>query len=224
MTKLETHGSTITSTAVPNVQDLSTFRLPAGFRGRSGLYVLTWWLVRDIFFKLSLQPMYAWRRWLLRCFGAQIGKGVIIRQSARVTYPWKLRIDDNAWVGDDVELYSLADIHIGENAVVSQRSYLCTGSHDFRSPSFDIFAKPIKIEPQAWVAADVFIGPGVTVGFGAVVAARSTLLRDAPPLMIMAGMPARVKGPRRGDLNRSAAQETVATKARGEAFADRPAG
>jgi putative colanic acid biosynthesis acetyltransferase WcaF len=113
-----------------------------------------------------------------------------------VTYPWKLRIDDNAWIGDFVELYTLGDIHIGENAVVSQKSYLCTGSHDHRSPAFDIYARKIVVEPQAWVAADVFVGPGVTIGYGAVIASRSTLLADAPPLMVMAGTPARVVGPR----------------------------
>ena len=183
-----------------HVQDLSSFRIPKSFRGRSALYVLIWWTVRDTLFRMSPQPMYAWRRWLLRCFGARIGSNVLIRQTARVTYPWKLRIDDNAWIGDFVELYSLGNIHIGENACVSQMSYLCTGSHDHRRSSFDIFAKPIIVEPQAWVACDVFIGPGVTVGFGSVIAARSTLLKDAPPLAILAGHPARVIGRRRPDL------------------------
>ncbi len=184
---------------LPVVQDLSNFRLPEGLRGRSGLYVLLWWTVRDIFFRHSPQPFYGWRRWLLRLFGARIGAKVKIRETVRVTFPWKLRIDDYAWVGDFVELYTLGPIHIGEHAVVSQKSYLCTGTHDHRSPSFDISTQSIVIAPQAWVAADVFVGPGVTVGLGAVVAARSTLLNDVAPYAIVAGAPARVVGKRIAD-------------------------
>lgn len=179
-----------------SVQDLRTFEVPAGFRGRSGLVVLLWWLVRDTLFLCSPQPMYAWRRFLLRLFGAKIGKGVIIRPTTRITYPWKLAIGDHAWLGDFTEIYNLADVEIGHDAVVSQNSYLCTGGHDYTVPSFDIFAKPIIVEPEAWIAADVWVGPGVTVGRGAVVAARSTLKKDAPPMMILAGQPAKVKGPR----------------------------
>ena len=180
--------------ARPDVQKLATHRLPEGFRGRSGLYVVLWWLVRDTLFLMSPQPLYAWRRWLLRLFGARIGRNVLVRPTVRVTYPWKLEIGDDAWVGDFVELYTLGDIRIGADAVVSQNSYLCTGGHDPRKTSFDIFAHPIVVEPQAWVAADVFVGPGVTIGYGAVVAARSTVMKDAPALQISAGSPARVVG------------------------------
>jgi len=133
--------------------------------------------------------MYGWRNFLLRQFGAQIGQGVLVRPTVRITYPWQLKIGDRAWIGDFVELYNLGDIEIGADAVVSQNSYLCTGSHDYSVPSFDIYAKPIVIEPEAWVAADVFVGPGVRVGRGAVIGARSTLLQDAPEYMIMAAEP-----------------------------------
>ena len=180
----------------PDVQKLSTFRLPQDFRGKPALYVVLWWLVRDTLFLCSPQPLYAWRRWLLRLFGAQIGRNVQVRPTVRVTYPWKLRIDDDAWVGDFVELYTLGPIHIGADACVSQNSYLCTGSHDHRSPGFDIYARPIVVEPQAWIASDVFVGPGVTVGYGAVVGARSRLTRDAPALKVLTGDPARVVGDR----------------------------
>jgi putative colanic acid biosynthesis acetyltransferase WcaF len=178
------------------VQDLSQFRLPDHFRGRSALMVLLWWTVRDTLFLWSPQPLYGFRNWLLRLFGAKIGKNVIVRPTARVTYPWKLTIEDNAWVGDFVELYTLGEIYIGESACVSQNAYICTGSHDLRAVGFDIFAKPIRIEAEAWIASDVFVAPGVTVGRGAVVGARSTLLRDAPPYAILAGYPARIVGAR----------------------------
>lgn len=178
------------------VQNLTEFEVPVGFRGASGWYVQLWWLVQSTLFGLSPQFLYGWRRFLLRLFGANIGKGVLIRPSVRVTYPWKVSIGDWAWIGDDVILYSLGEIYIGENAVVSQRSYICTGGHDYIKPSFDIFANQIVIESEAWVATDVFVAPGVRIGRGAVIGARSTVFKDMPPMMICYGNPARAMQPR----------------------------
>ena len=172
-------------------QDLSRFRVPATFRCRSGWYVQLWWLIQASLFAWSPQVLYGWRRFLLRLFGAKIGKGVIIRPSTRITYPWKVSIGDFAWVGDDVVLYSLGEIDIGANAVVSQRCYLCTGSHDYTQPTFDIYAKPILIGAEAWLATDVFVAPGVRIGRGAVVGARSSVFEDIPELMVAKGTPAK---------------------------------
>jgi putative colanic acid biosynthesis acetyltransferase WcaF len=177
---------------VERIQDLSQARVPSGFRGRPAWFVQLWWLVEALLFHPSPQICYGWRRFLLRAFGARIGKGVLIRPSVTVTYPWKLSIGDRSWVGDQVTLYTLGEITIGEHAVVSQHSYLCTGSHDFTHPAFHIFAEPIRVESEAWVAAHVFIGPGVTVGHGAVVGACSVALKDVPPRMVCAGNPLRV--------------------------------
>ncbi|MGR4862529.1 WcaF family extracellular polysaccharide biosynthesis acetyltransferase [Caulobacter sp. LARHSG274] len=179
-----------------DVQDLATFRLPAHFRGRSALVVQLWWLVQAVLFHPSPQFLYGWRNGLLRLFGAKIGKNVIIRPSVRVTYPWKLEIGDNSWVGDFVELYTLGEIKIGDNAVVSQYTYLCTGSHDMRSPSFDIYAKPIVVEDEAWIASGVFVHPGVTVARCSVVGARSVLSKDTEPFGVYAGYPAERVGTR----------------------------
>lgn len=172
-------------------QQLDQFRLPPSFRGRSALTVQLWWLVEATLFRCSPQFMYGWRRFLLRAAGARIGRGVLVRPTVRVTYPWKLAIGDHSWVGDDVVLYTLGEIRIGSHAVVSQKAYLCTGSHDYRQPAFDIYAKPIVVEAQAWVGADVFVAPGVTIGKGAVIGARSTVLTDMPAGMICVGYPAR---------------------------------
>jgi len=170
-------------------QNLNKFTIPAGFRGRNGLIVQLWWLVDAVFFKTSPQVLYGWRRWLLRLFGARIGEKVIIRPSVRITYPWKISIGDYSWIGDHAELYSLGNIHIGSNVVISQKSYLCTGSHDYLAEGFDIYAKPIIIEDKAWIATDVFIGPGVNVGAGAVIGARSTVLKNVAGGFIYAGNP-----------------------------------
>lgn len=179
------------------VQQLSEFRLPRNFRGRWSLYVQLWWIVQATLFRCSPQIFYGWRRWLLRRFGAQVGKGVLIRPSVRVTYPWKLFIGDYAWIGDDVMLYTLGEIIIGANAVVSQKSYLCTGTHDLMKPTFDISAHPIRVGEQAWIATDVFVAPGVEIGAGTVVGARSSVFNSLPARVVAMGSPARVVGPRK---------------------------
>lgn len=173
------------------VQDLGSFRLPRGFRGRSAFVVQLWWLAQATLFRLSPQIAYGWRRYLLRLFGARVGRSARIRPSAHVTYPWKVAIGDHAWIGDGATLYSLGEIHIGANAVISQNCYLCAASHDFTKPDFPIFARTITIEPEAWLAADVFVAPGITIGHGAVVGSRSSVFSDLPPLMLCYGSPAR---------------------------------
>lgn len=175
----------------PIVQDLARFRLPPDFRGRSAVVVQLWWLVQGTLFALSPQFLYGWRRWLLRLFGAKIGRGVLIRPSVRITYPWKLSVGDHSWVGDFAELYTLGPITIGRNAVVSQYGYLCTGSHDMESPTFDIYAEPIVVEDEAWLAAGVFVHPGVTIAKGSVVAARSIVRRSTIQFGVYAGEPLR---------------------------------
>jgi putative colanic acid biosynthesis acetyltransferase WcaF len=177
-------------------QNLSEFKLPAGFRGRSAVVVQLWWLVQATLFRASPQFMYAWRNALLRLFGARVGRNVLIRPTARIVYPWKLTIGDNSWVGDFAELYTLGPILIGRNAVVSQHAYLCTGSHDIRSRAFDITATQITVEDEAWVAAAAFIHPGVTIARGSVVAARSIIRSNTEPHGIYAGDPARRVGTR----------------------------
>ncbi len=179
------------------MQTLNKFKLPKNFRGRSGLIVQLWWMVDFFFFNLSPQFMYGWRRWLLRLFGAKIGVGVIIRPTVSITYPWKVSIGDYSWIGDDVVLYSLGEISIGENAVVSQKSYLCTGSHDFKKEDFPIWSKKISIEDECWLATDVYVAPGVTIGKGTVVGARSSVFKDLPAGKVCVGSPAKVIRDRR---------------------------
>jgi putative colanic acid biosynthesis acetyltransferase WcaF len=180
----------------PAVQNLEIYRVQSSYRGRSRLFVQFWWVVQATLFRRSPQVLYGFRRWLLRVFGADIGKGAIIRSSVRVTYPWKVKIGSYSQIGDDVVIYSFAPITIGNSVVVSQKSYLCSGTHDFRSESFEIQSYPITIEDQVWLAADVFVAPGVTVGKGTVVGARSSVFTDLPEMMICTGSPARPVRPR----------------------------
>lgn len=171
------------------IQDVSKFNLPRGFRGRHAIVVQLWWLVEATIFRISPQFMYSFRVFILRIFGAKIGKGVLIRPSVTITYPWKVSIGDYAWIGDDVVLYSLGEIEIGANAVVSQRSYLCAADHDYCQVDFPIQAKKVTIGSQAWLAADVFVAPGVTIREGAVIGARSSVFKDMPAGMVCMGHP-----------------------------------
>lgn len=177
------------------MQDLQKFRVPSGFRGKPGWFVQLWWFVDAVFFSTSPQLFYGWRRFLLRLFGAKIGTKVLIRPTVKITYPWKVEIGDYSWVGDNVTLYSLGDIVIGANSVISQKSYLCTGSHDYKLEDFPIFARPIVIGNECWIATDVFVGPGVTIEDRAVVSARSSVFKNISGDKLYAGTPARaIKG------------------------------
>lgn len=138
----------------------------------------------------SWVPGSAHRRLLLKAFGAKIGTGVIIKPKVRIKFPWRLEIGDHSWIGEDAWIDNLALVKIGSNACISQGAYLCTGSHDWSSPTFDLIVKPITIADGAWVAAKSTVGPGVTVGEGAVLGLGSTTSKDLDPWSIYSGAPA----------------------------------
>ncbi len=169
---------------------LNEYYTPENFRGRNPYFVQLWWCVQSTFFALSPQFCYKWRAILLRIFGAKIGKGVLIRPSVKIVYPWKLSIGDYSWVGDNVVLYTLGPIEIGNNSVISQGSYLCTGSHNYDKETFDIYAKPIVIGDSCWLATDVFVAPGIKIGNECVVGARSSVFNSLPGHSICLGTPA----------------------------------
>lgn len=149
-----------------------------------------WGVVWTLFFRMSPRLFFdGWRCFLLRSFGAKIGNGVKIANTVKILYPWELEIGDGSWVGWNVDLYNYGKITIGKMAVVSQYSYLCTGSHDYTDKLFPLVWEPITVEDQAWVAADVFVGPGVTIGERAIVASRSVVTKDMPAGMICGGHP-----------------------------------
>lgn len=159
-------------------------------RGRPGWFILLWWLVQGTLFRFSLHPMYGFRRRILRAFGMQVGKRAKIRPSARFTYPWKVTVGGHSWVGDEAVFYSLDQITIGDHCVVSQKTYLCTGSHHLQKVSFDLITAPITLETGSWAAAGAFIHPGVTLGEYAVAAACSNVTKSIPANEIHGGNPA----------------------------------
>lgn len=185
-------------------QDLALFSVPASFRGRSAFFVQIWWLVQALIFRPLPQICFPLRRLILRAFGAHVGANVKIRPGVRITYPWKVSIGDNTWIGDDVTLYSLGPIAIGSNSVISQQTYICAADHDHSDVTFPLRERPVCIGSEVWIAGAVWIGPGVTIGDGTVVGARSNVFKSLPPRMICFGspcVPVKVRAPssRRAD-------------------------
>ena len=154
-----------------------------------------WSLARPLFC-CSPRPLFAWRRGLLRLFGATVGAHVHVYPSARILLPWNLEIGEWSSVGDDVLIYNLGLVRLGRRVTISHRAHLCAGSHDYRRPDLPLLKPPISIGDDAWVCTDAFIGPNVTVGEGAVVGARAVAVRDVAPWCVVAGNPARSVGTR----------------------------
>lgn len=151
---------------------------------------IVWGTVWTLLFRPSPRVVFdPWRVFLLRLFGAKIGKSVKIANTVKVLYPWQLEIGDGSWVGWHVDIYNYAKVTIGSMSVVSQYTYLCTGTHDYEAKAFPLIFFPITIGDQTWVAADCFVGPGVTIGDGAIVASRSVVTKDMPAWKICAGHP-----------------------------------
>ncbi len=171
-----------------NSVDLGRFKSQLSFGNK--LLRLVWGWVWLFAFRPSPRIAFGWRSFLLRCFGAKVGRGVRIYGSAKVYYPPNLELSERVVIGPDVDLYCVDKITVESDAMISQYSYLCTASHDFRQVHLPLTTKPICVKKQAWVCADVFLGPGVTVGEGAVVGARSTTFKDVDPWTVVAGNPA----------------------------------
>lgn len=148
------------------------------------------WATVKPLFALSPRPFWGWRRGLLRLFGARIGRNVHIYSSVRVTMPWNLTIEAEAAVGDRAILYALGPITIGMRVTISQGAHLCAGSHDYRDPTMPLIKSPITIGAGAWICAEAFVGPGVTVREGAILGARAVAFRDVPAATIAIGNPA----------------------------------
>ena len=167
----------------------SPFPSPHGWRNRFAR--AAWGVVWAALFRPSPAVLYGWRRFLLRSFGAKLGRGVHVYPSAKVWAPWRLEMSDHSCLGPMVDCYNVGGVRLGKYATVSQYSYLCGATHDYLRSSMPLVSAPIVIGARAWVAADSFIGPGVTVGEGAVVGARSSVYKDVPPWCVVVGNPAR---------------------------------
>ncbi|OOY25884.1 hypothetical protein BMI91_05715 [Thioclava sediminum] len=155
-----------------------------------------WGLVQAGPFRCCPRTAHGWRALWLRLFGAEIARGCLVYKTARIWAPWNLYMAEGAVIGDGAEIYNVAPIRLGRGAVVSQRAYLCTASHDPAREDFILVAGAISLGEGAWVAAEAFVAPGVQIGAFAILGARAVATRDVAAQMIAMGNPAREKGPR----------------------------
>ncbi|MBN8449614.1 MAG: putative colanic acid biosynthesis acetyltransferase [Candidatus Accumulibacter sp.] len=156
-----------------------------------------WQVTWAVLFRPSPVPLHAWRCFLLRLFGAKIDRGVHPYPSARIWAPWNLTMGEHSCLSHRVDCYCVDVISIGAYSTVSQYSFLCSASHDYTVASMPLVAAPITIGERVWITADVFVGPGVTIGDGAVITARSSVFNDIPPWTVASGNPAVPKTRRR---------------------------
>lgn len=154
---------------------------------------VAWYVVKITFFLTAIPWPSALKVRLLRSFGAKIGRGVVIAPRTDIHMPWKLVIGDHSWIGQETFLLNLEPIEIGSHCCISQRSFLCTGNHDYRSLTFDYIGEGIAIGDGSWVGAGSFIGPGVTIGANAVVAAGSVVVSSVDDEIVVGGNPAKKK-------------------------------
>lgn len=149
-----------------------------------------WVAIKIVFFLNPIPWPSAIRVSFLRMFGAKVGERVVIRSNVNVTFPWFVEIGDDVWLGEEVCVLSLASITIENDVCISQRAFLCTGSHNFRTKTFDLVTRPITVRRGSWIAAQAFVGPGVEIGEGSLVSAGSVVLETVPPRKIVRGNPA----------------------------------
>ena len=149
------------------------------------------WGFGRLLFRWSPRPCFGWRRLVLRCYGASVGRHVNTYPSTVVYFPWNLTVGDWSVIGEDVLVYNLGRVTLGSKVAVSHRAHLCAGTHDYTLPDLPLLKPPIVIHDQAWICAEAFVGPGVTVGEGAVVGARAVVVRDVEAWTVVAGNPLR---------------------------------
>lgn len=175
------------STAQPN----ASARHVSPYTTRQKVGRVLWGLAEATAFRWSWPTWYRYRAWLLRCFGADADPACRVRRTIRVTCPWNLSIAADAAVGEGARLYCLGLVSLGERSTVSQFAHLCSGSHDHTHPDLPLTREPIAIGPDAWVAADAFVGPGVSVGAWCILGARGCAFRDLEAGWIYGGNPAK---------------------------------
>ena len=172
--------------------DLSKFNNDSYLRGASRMKELLWWLVRSLFFAPCFPIPSKIKVAALRAFGAKVGEGVVIRSRVNVTFPWRLEIGDHVWIGDEVMILSLDRVRIGSHCCISQRAFLCTGSHDFSKESFDLITREIEIGESCWVGAQAFVGPGVVMRKASRCLAGAVVVKEVMEGQVVGGVPAKV--------------------------------
>lgn len=150
---------------------------------------VAWGIVEVTLFRWSPKPFHSWRALLMRLFGATVGKGVHVYPGVKIWAPWNLELKDECGIANCCILYSQGKITVGRQTVISQGSHICAGTHDYTREGFPLITMPITIGDNVWIAAEAFVHPGVTIGNGCVIGARSVVNKDMPEWMVCGGHP-----------------------------------
>ena len=158
-------------------------------RGRPAWFFALWYLVKCLFFQSSLPWPSGFKTFLLRRFGARVGRNVCFKPRINIHFPWNLAVGDHTWVGEEACIINFAPVSVGAHCCLSQRCLLCSGNHDYRSPNMRYRHAPIVLEDGVWIGAGAFVGPGVHIGADAVITAMSVVSHSVEGGMIYAGQP-----------------------------------
>jgi putative colanic acid biosynthesis acetyltransferase WcaF len=161
-----------------------------GYKPTNKLKITIWYIINHIFFQTCIPYPSSIKAKILRFFGAKIGKGVVIKPSISIKYPWFLEVGNHCWIGEGVWIDNLAHVQIGDNVCISQGAYLLTGSHDYKKSSFDLITKPITIENGVWIGAKSTVCPGVICKSHSVLVVGSVATSDLEAYGIYQGSPA----------------------------------
>lgn len=187
------------SASLRKFSQISPYASPWAFKAK--LRLLAWELVRLSLFRFTPKPLYPWRVWLLRRFGAKVSGKPYVAASARIKMPWNLTLEDRACIGPEADIYNLDQVVLHARCTIAQQAYLCGGSHDFNDPALPLLTGAIVIGADAFVGARAFILPGVRVGNAALVGACAVVSRDVEAYAVVAGNPARLIRKRGGSNN-----------------------
>ncbi len=155
-----------------------------------------WYLCKVAFFLSALPWPSRFKAALLRVFGAQVGRHVVLKPRINIHFPWKLSIGDHAWIGEEVCILNFELVRIGAHACISQRAFLCSGNHNYRDQAMSYRNGPIMLGDGVWVGAQAFVGPDCLIGTDAMIAAGSVVTKPLPSGMVAGGNPCKVLRPR----------------------------
>ena len=158
---------------------------------------MVWGYAYALLFRPSPRLAFEWRSMLLRAFGAKVGVRGRIYPKCNIWAPWNLDLGDDCGIGDGATLYSMDLIKIGHRTTVSQGGYLCCGTHNYNDPKMPLVTRPIIVGDDAWICAEAFVFPGVTIGDGGIVGARGVATRNIPEWTVWAGNPCVQRGTRK---------------------------
>lgn len=170
--------------------ELSSYNNKEYNPGGNSMLRFTWYFVNNLFFMNPFNPVSSIKVFLLKLFGAKVGKGVVIKPSVNIKYPWRITIGNNVWIGEKVWIDNLGQIIIADNCVLSQGCMLLSGSHDFTKTTFNVMVDKIILEEGVWIGARSIVFMGVTCKSHSILGVNSTALKDLEPYSIYYGNPA----------------------------------